>query len=118
MLENDLFFITATEKAEGSIFAELRINAAHRLFAGHFPDSPVTPGVIQLQMVKSVLEKHFDKKLQLKTVRTCKFLQVLNPDNTPFIKLNLKYKLLDTIEVTASGEHDGTTFFKAQATYQ
>jgi 3-hydroxyacyl-[acyl-carrier-protein] dehydratase len=56
--------------------------------------------------------------LQLKSVRTCKFLEVLNPNVTPVIRLDIKYKILEVIEVTASGVFEGTTYFKAQATYQ
>jgi 3-hydroxyacyl-[acyl-carrier-protein] dehydratase len=118
MPQNDIFTIISTESATDNIASEIRINAEHHLFNGHFPGAPVTPGVIQLQMIKTVLEKHMEQELQLKSVRTCKFLEVLNPNVTPVIRLDIKYKILEVIEVTASGVFEGTTYFKAQATYQ
>ncbi|WAC15081.1 3-hydroxyacyl-ACP dehydratase [Dyadobacter pollutisoli] len=118
MPQNDIFTIIGIDSTADTIASEVRINAEHHLFEGHFPGTPVTPGVIQLQMVKTVLEQHLQKELQLKSVRTCKFLEVLNPNVTPVIRLNIKYKIQEVIEVTASGVFEGTTFFKAQATYQ
>lgn len=118
MPQNDIFTIISTDSTADSIVSEIRINAEHNLFSGHFPGAPVTPGVIQLQMVKSVLEQHLQKELQLKSVRTCKFLEVLNPNVTPVVKLHIKYKILEAIEVTVSGGFEETIFFKAQATYQ
>ncbi|MEO6284061.1 MAG: 3-hydroxyacyl-ACP dehydratase [Dyadobacter sp.] len=118
MPQNDIFTITNIDSTADSIASEINLNAGHHLFSGHFPGSPVTPGVIQLQMIKTVLEQHLKRELQLKTVRTCKFLEVLNPNVTPVIRVDIKYKILEVIEVTASGVFEGTTFFKAQATYQ
>lgn len=63
--------------------AEISINAKHAIYEGHFPNNPVTPGVVQLELVKEILGTHFNKTIQLRTLATSKFLAVLNPVNTP-----------------------------------
>jgi 3-hydroxyacyl-[acyl-carrier-protein] dehydratase len=47
------------ESTTDNIASEIRINAEHHLFNGHFPGAPVTPGVIQLQMIKTVFGKAY-----------------------------------------------------------
>jgi 3-hydroxyacyl-[acyl-carrier-protein] dehydratase len=117
MLLEDLFSIASVGHEAGNIVAEVHMDADHPIFQGHFPGFPVTPGVIQLHLVKAVLTNQLKRDIKLKLVRTCKFLDVLDPGKTPFITINIKYQELETLEVVASGSASGTTFFKLQATY-
>lgn len=117
MFLNDLYSVTDFIHSEDKLSAEITLNAAHRLFQGHFPDMPVTPGVVQLQIVKELLEMHLQKKIKLKSLRSCKFLHILNPNKNPSIQINIKVRNQDDLEVTASGEAAEITFFKVQATY-
>ncbi|MCE7041524.1 3-hydroxyacyl-ACP dehydratase [Dyadobacter sp. CY312] len=114
---NDLFSITNQTVEEGIILAEIRLNADHQIYEGHFPGSPVTPGVVQLQIVKELLENHLGRKLIMKGMRTCKFLQVINPLETPDIQISIKFEEGESIEVTTSGSYNGTFYFKAQVVY-
>lgn len=117
MFLNDLYSITNMNYSENSLVSEISLNAAHRLFEGHFPGMPVTPGVVQLQIVKELLEQHFDKNIRLETLRTCKFLHILNPVENPLIRINIKWRISENMEVNASAETAETVFFKMQATY-
>lgn len=117
MFLNDLYTVNGTESAPGQITSEIRINAGHRLFQGHFPGAPVTPGVVQLQIVKEILEAHFQKDLQMKSLRVCKFLSILNPELTPVVQIRINYKQAEMLEVISSGEFGETVFFKAQTSY-
>ena len=117
MFLNNLFIITNLNSTSETISAEIKLNADHSIFAGHFPGSPVTPGVVQLQIVKELLEQQLNKDLQMKTMRTCKFLKVINPLETPDIQIQIKFKQEEFLEVTASGTCDGDTFFKALVSY-
>ena len=121
MLINNFFTITTLEQKDGVIFSILKINASHQIFEGHFPNNPITPGVVQIQMVKELLEKAFDKTLFLKEIGRCKFLAILNPNETPEININIAYTIEEdnTIKVIAQGSStDGNyTFFKFNAKY-
>jgi 3-hydroxyacyl-[acyl-carrier-protein] dehydratase len=112
-----IYQIGGVESNSGTLRAEIKINAAHPLFGGHFPDSPVTPGVIQLQMVKDILSQWLGRPLKLKAIRTCKFLEVLNPHQHEAIMISIKIKGNDVLEVSAFGESGNSVFFKLQATY-
>lgn len=100
-----------------SIVSEIVIDPMHPIFEGHFPGAPVTPGVVQMQIVKEIMESHLNKKLAMKAVRTCKFLEVLDPNQTPSVHISIKYKWTEFLEVIASGEFNGKVFFKMQASY-
>lgn len=117
MLLNDFFSIVKLSSNLEVISAETTINSKHALFKGHFPSSPVTPGVIQLQIVKEILEEHLKRKLRLKTLRSCKFLKVINPLETPELFIDLRFYEGEFLEVTASGSYGDIVFFKAQASY-
>lgn len=117
MFLDDLFIITNLNFTSETISAEIKINADHSIFEGHFPGSPVTPGVVQLQIVKEILEQHLGKNLQMKTMRTCKFLKVINPIETPVIQIDIRFKREEFLEVIATGTWDGDTYFKAQVSY-
>ncbi|KAA6441310.1 3-hydroxyacyl-ACP dehydratase [Dyadobacter flavalbus] len=117
MFLNDLYSIINFNQSEDKLVSEIRLNASHRLFQGHFPGMPVTPGVVQLQIVKELLEQHFHKKIRLDTLRSCKFLHILNPVENPLIRINIKWRISESMEVTASAESGEVIFFKVQATY-
>ncbi|MCF0048910.1 3-hydroxyacyl-ACP dehydratase [Dyadobacter sp. LJ53] len=117
MFVNSLYFVISNELTSESIVSEIKINEQHAVFEGHFPGSPVMPGVVQLQIVKEILEAHLRRKLAMKTMRTCKFLEVLNPRENPNVRINIKYKQSEILDVVASGEAPGKVFFKMQASY-
>jgi 3-hydroxyacyl-[acyl-carrier-protein] dehydratase len=117
MFQNDFFSIINQDLTSETISTVIKIDARHKIFEGHFPGSPVTPGVVQLQIVKDILENHLHKSLTMKTMRTCKFLQILNPLSTPSLTIDIKFVQKDFLEVVASGAHNGTVYFKAQISY-
>ncbi|TDE10277.1 3-hydroxyacyl-ACP dehydratase [Dyadobacter psychrotolerans] len=118
MFLNDLYTVLSLNSTAETISAEIRIDESHPVFAGHFPGSPITPGVVQLQIVKEVLEIHLRRKLGMKTMRSCKFLQVINPIETPVITIAIKFEDKEQfLEVIASANHSGNVYLKAQMSY-
>ncbi len=84
MILRDTFYKINTLKFQENVLeAEISIDAKHAIYEGHFPNNPVTPGVVQLEMVKEILGTHFNKTIQLKSLSSSKFLAVLNPEKTP-----------------------------------
>lgn len=113
-----LYTIRIIEKQADTVTADVQIDRAHRLFDGHFPGSPVLPGVVQLEMVKVALSDALGRDLALKEMATCKFLEVFNPAEIPSMTLHIRYKEGDLLEVTASGSYGTSTYFKLRATYR
>ena len=121
MLINDFFKVLNIENEDSSIAAIIQLNADHRIFEGHFPNNPVTPGVVQIQIVKELLEKVLQKECLLKEVGRCKFTAILNPKETADIKVTIGYSIEEDelIKVSAQGAtKDGSqSFFKFTAKY-
>ena len=118
MFLNDFFKIVNQNSTSETITSEIELNANHKIFDGHFPGFPVTPGVLQLQMVKEILEQHLKKKMVTKAMRTCKFLKILNPMETPLLFIDLKFVQDNFLNVTASATNGDEVYFKAQISYQ
>lgn len=121
MIINQFFYIINIEQTEDNIRSTIKLNASHQIFEGHFPNNPITPGVVQIQIVKELLENVLNEKFMLKEMGRCKFLAILNPHINAEIKVNIDYSLLNdnTLKVTAEGLSidDIQTFFKFTAKY-
>lgn len=114
MLQNDFYHISKQQIDENSINATLQINAAHHIFAGHFPDHPVVPGVCMMQMVKEILETLVGKNCRLIKAHEMKFLSLIDPMVNNTIHLDLKNAIGedDQYIVSAVINFAETTFFK------
>jgi 3-hydroxyacyl-[acyl-carrier-protein] dehydratase len=119
MLAGDFFIITAISSADDNIQATLELNAAHRIFEGHFPGQPVVPGVCMIQMIKEILETSIDKKTRLIKSDQVKFLAMIDPRLDQSIKATLKYNITNNeeIHVTASLANDTTIFLKLKGIF-
>ena len=118
MLLNDLYTITDFTHEEGAVEANLVIDVGHRIFEGHFPGQPVTPGVCMMQMIKEIAEKAIDKKLQLKKADDMKFLAIIDPQKNNIVKASLKYTIaVNTMSVSATITKEELTHFKFKGSF-
>jgi 3-hydroxyacyl-[acyl-carrier-protein] dehydratase len=90
-LFNDFFKVLESSVSVSGFHTTIALNPAHIVYTGHFPGYPVTPGVIQLQIVHELLENHFGRKLKLTDMPNCKFLKVLNPVETSQFIVHIEY---------------------------
>ncbi len=95
----------------------IEINANHAIFEGHFPNMPVTPGVVQLEIAKQLIAKMIGHEVVLSKMSACKYTAILNPNQTPTVvfKLNLTPNE-EGIKATIIVEQE-TVFSKINATY-
>ncbi len=118
-LINDFFKVLETSTGELGFSTTVQLNPEHVVYAGHFPGYPVTPGVMQLQIVHELLEDHFSRKLMLMKMPQCKFLKVLDPNETSQLMIQIEFAWEDDlIMVKARGENEMNIFFKLHAQYQ
>lgn len=119
MLLNDFYTITEFNPAEGTVEAQLEINAGHRIFEGHFPGQPVTPGVCMMQMIKEIAEKTVNQKLQLKKAGDLKFLAIIDPSQNNKVSAKLAYTESDgLLNVSATIFKEDLVHFKFKGTFQ
>ncbi|MDW7693438.1 hydroxymyristoyl-ACP dehydratase [Flammeovirgaceae bacterium SG7u.111] len=92
MLLDDLYQIKTWNAEEGSIEAELAINAEHSIFEGHFPENPVLPGACQVEMVGELLGKNYGQNFRLDKAQNIKFLSVVDPTKSKLLNFSLQVK--------------------------
>ncbi len=121
MLEQDNFYTLKnfSQPEIGKVQAEVELNSAHAIFKGHFPNSPVVPGVCLIQISKELLEKSLNTTTQLTQSSQVKFLAIVNPAVDTILQIALEVKeqdgLLSASSVISSGEK---IFFKFKGTFK
>lgn len=75
MLSGD-FFETVSRTAEGT---RIRLCTGHRIYDAHFPDHPVTPGVVLVQIAVELLSEREGRRLELVSSKGIKFLIPVGP---------------------------------------
>ncbi|HET6769605.1 MAG TPA: hypothetical protein VFH08_19495 [Chitinophagaceae bacterium] len=118
-LINDFFKVLENSASETGFITTIKLNPGHIVYSGHFPGYPVTPGVIQIQIVHELLEEHFQRVLKLSKIYQCKFLKILNPEETSRIVIHIEFTRADELlHIKASGQDGMDFFFKLNSVYQ
>jgi 3-hydroxyacyl-[acyl-carrier-protein] dehydratase len=114
MLQGNFFTINHIRQDENSVKASLELNPGHKIFEGHFPQTPVVPGVCMMQMVKEVFEDVADRETRIVSAAHMKFLTVINPQQTKMIQLDMKFTARENkeIEILALLFNEGVVYFK------
>ena len=110
---NDLIF-------RGSGFdAAIQLNPNHEVYQGHFPEQPVVPGVIQLQIVKELLEEVMQTKLMMDNVIQVKYLIPITPKENPELVFSILNKTIkkNTIKSTITIGDNNLVFTKAKISF-
>jgi len=118
MLTDPIFKILSINSTEGLISAALEIDPNHEIFNGHFPEQPVVPGACMVQLVKDILEIRLDTTLQLKIANNLKFLELIIPQITTNLQLQLAYTIdVDLVRVNGDLVAEDVVYFKFQGIY-
>ena len=119
MLLNYLYTILESEQTENRHLFEVKLNAVHPIFDGHFPDVPVLPGVTMMQMLKELLEYSLKVPFQIQTMGNMKFLQMINPQKTDILKVEIEIieKTEGDLKIKAQIFDKEKVCFKAQGKF-
>jgi 3-hydroxyacyl-[acyl-carrier-protein] dehydratase len=77
------------KNADGANVFEFCFRANNPVFAGHFPNRPLLPGVFQLEMARVAAESIFDCPLAVREMSKAKFQRPILPDETVRLELKL-----------------------------
>lgn len=87
-----IYEIESFETADNKVIATIVFNKEHSIFKGHFPENPIVPGVVQIQIMKDLLEKALQRKLFLDNTKSIKYLNVINPIETGEVLFEILYE--------------------------
>lgn len=117
-LQDNFYTVEDTQLQGDQLQFQIQINPSHRIFEGHFPGNPVTPGVVQMELVKELIGLHLGKMVQMQSMSNCKFLNILNPNDHPNVLVNIQLKEENgQWKASASIAHEDLGFLKMSAIY-
>lgn len=102
-LKDSFYAIISSERSSDSLLTQIKINPEHTIFDGHFPNNPVTPGVVQLEIIKELVSDFIGRKVNLHTLSNSKFLVILNPTENAIVDIKLNITEVDE-DVKVSGQ--------------
>lgn len=119
MLIEGLYTVQSLEQNELEVRATVKLNAEHEVFKGHFPGSPVMPGVCMIQMIKELTEQSLNKKLFLSVASNVKFMAIIDPNVNETIALTLNISEDEGIvKVKNITSYEETVALKLSATFK
>ncbi len=121
MILENFYTIKSNQISEDKInhIFEIEVNNKHAIFKGHFPGNPVMPGVCMMQIIKEITESIVGKKLFMEKCSNVKFLEIINPDKTPELTLELLIVEMDSnVKVKNTTKFKNTVALKLSAQYQ
>lgn len=118
LLTNFYTELSSTYQANVETFAShICLNPVHEIYKGHFPQMPIAPGVVLVQIIKEIIESKLQKQLRLTEGDNIKFLALINPNETSELQLSITIKQQNTIlDVKAeyTGNQKSYTKFKGR----
>lgn len=103
MLLNNFYTLNNLQYCEDGLCAMLTINDQHEIFKGHFPNQPIVPGVVMIQMIKELLAKAIDMQVQLIQANQIKFLKLISPTDTQILSMTINWDQTDNkVKTTAT----------------
>jgi 3-hydroxyacyl-[acyl-carrier-protein] dehydratase len=119
LLDNFYSEISSSSQSDESFNMQVKLNASHPIYKGHFGHIPVAPGVCLIQMVKEIIAKKIRKDLVLTNGDNIKFLSMINPLETPELTINFNFRQqADIIDVSATFTSNNTTFVKFKGKFK
>ena len=58
LLDSFFTIVECDSSSNGLAFYSITIDQGHDIYKGHFPGFPVTPGVVEIEIVKELMECH------------------------------------------------------------
>lgn len=118
MFKDDLFTILTEEiTAQHAVF-DIRLNAQHSLYTGHFPNDPITPGVCIVQIATDLFSYLQQRDCSMTAAKNVKFLNLIKPTEHSEVRYTLDWDNVEenTYKVKAVASDENTVFAKLSIT--
>lgn len=105
MFENKIFEILSVDfPAENEATARINILSNHEIFKGHFPDNPVLPGVVSIQIISDFFAHITSQNYFLSEASNVKFLKIILVQNNVQLSVKVKFSLFADKKYKVSAE--------------
>jgi 3-hydroxyacyl-[acyl-carrier-protein] dehydratase len=113
MLVPGLYETLSASRKEQKISAMVELDKSHRIYEGHFPGQPVLPGVLQVQIIREILEEQLKTGVILESASNIKFMSMIDPgrDNVLEIHIEIQSEEDRQINIRAEIRKEKTVFF-------
>ena len=114
----DLITFDKLEQNDSGYTLPFSINNESEVFEGHFPNQPILPGVVMIELVQRAVEQVLSFKLEVKSAGTFKFLKMIDP--IVLSSANLIFSIIvkeDSWRVKAQIKNNDDIYFKADVQY-
>lgn len=92
---SDFYTYQIEETSSTSLIAQVSIDPKHEVYKGHFPEQPVTPGVILVEMARNILSIHTKKELMLSSAKELKFMSPIIPTENTEITIHINFEVVE-----------------------
>ena len=111
---NDLYQVISFNSYDDEKRFVVLFNPNHQIYSVHFPNNPITPGNVLLQIATVLLERNISKRLSLNTAKNIKFKKPVTPtakatfiyhklnitDNQLSININIEVENISCVQMS------------------
>ena len=101
-LEGNFYKVHTIDQIENNYKIEVELFADHPIYKGHFPQQAVVPGVCTLTIIKECLGNILSDNISFKSIKECKYVSALIPQNELRIIINLAIVDCDKVNATVT----------------
>ena len=109
---DDYFYIQqCTPYSPQKGIVRVRFNPDSRVYKGHFPGTPVSPGVCNIEVIRQCAEALHGRKLRILYIKQCRLTTMMSPFSHPNadVSIDMQEKESGVYRLSASiGEGDMT----------
>ncbi len=118
MLNKGFFNFETVKFDEATLTGHIELNKEHAIYDGHFPGTPVTPGVCQVEMIKEIFSDFVKEELHLIKARDIKFMNMINPAEIRELNYIISFiKEDDNYKINATLSKGDVTFLKMRGIF-
>ncbi|MFD1095970.1 hydroxymyristoyl-ACP dehydratase [Salegentibacter chungangensis] len=119
MLLKDFYSVQDSKKEGDTYITRIKIDKHHKVYKGHFPGRPVTPGVILMHLFREELERHTASVLKLERATNVKFMAVVDPNQDEYLTLESEIEEFDGfVKLKGTAKQKDKTSLKINALYR
>ena len=97
ILKDSFFTIINQDTSEDAVDFRIKLNSDHFVYKAHFPNNPITPGVLLIQIIIELFGSLKGQIFNLHTLKNIKFSAPINPIQFPAINFSLNYSLKENL---------------------